>query len=199
MIPDIDVFAQELTEVVYPSRTYKINFREDFAQVNKFALTGDKALTIASDTPLTGFTIGEDGVVHLTYNAKLSGSELTADEKGILSLSMSVDLTNADRISGYIDGLEAVIQAIYLILSTERYRFIIYSWDYGIELLDLFGKQMPYVTAILPGRIRDALIQDDRITDVADFEFETHGNKLHTTFNVITDLGVISTALEVVV
>ena len=104
-----------------------------------------------------------------------------------------------DRISGYVDDLESVKQAIYLILGTERYQFPIYSWDYGVELIDLFGKPMPYVMSELPRRIKDALIQDNRIEDVVDFEFEINGNKLHTTFTVVTNLGNIETELEVTV
>ena len=106
---------------------------------------------------------------------------------------------NADRINGNTDGVEAVIQAIYLILSTERYQHIIYSWDYGVELLDLYGKPMPYVLAEIPRRIKEALVQDNRITDVVDFEFEKNGNRLHTTFTVVSNVGNIPTSLEVIV
>ena len=102
-----------------------------------------------------------------------------------------------DRINGYVDDLESIKQAIYLILSTERYQHILYSWDYGVELVDLIGKPMPYVMSELPRRIKDALIQDNRISDVTDFEFERNGKKLHTTFTVITNVGNISTDLEV--
>lgn len=104
-----------------------------------------------------------------------------------------------DRISGYTDNLEAIKQAIYLILSTERYAYIIYSWDYGVELVDLFGKPMTYVMSEIPRRITEALTQDDRIKNVVDFEFERHGNKLHTTFTVVTTAGNIPTELEVAV
>ena len=107
------------------------------------------------------------------------------------------DYERQDRIKGYTDNLEAIKQAIYLILSTERYAFIIYSWDYGVELVDLFGKPMTYVMAELPRRITEALTQDDRIKDVVDFEFERHGKKLHTTFTVVTTAGNIPTDLEV--
>ena len=110
------------------------------------------------------------------------------------------DSTKAvDRISGYVDDLESVKQAIYLILGTERYQFPIYSWDYGVELVDLFGKPTPYVMSELPRRVKDALIQDDRIEDVINFSFETNGNKLHTTFTVVTNIGNVETELEVTV
>lgn len=102
-----------------------------------------------------------------------------------------------DRISGYTDDLEAIKQAIYLILSTERYQYIIYSWDYGVELFDLIGKPMPYVMSEIPRRIKEALTQDNRITDVVDFEFTKSGRKLLTTFKVVTNIGNISSTLEV--
>ena len=35
---------------------------------------------------------------------------------------------NTNRISGYIDDKDAIVQAIYLILSTESYESLIYSW-----------------------------------------------------------------------
>lgn len=102
-----------------------------------------------------------------------------------------------DRIDGYVEDIEAVKQAIYLILSTERYEFNIYSWDYGIELIDLYGKPMPYVMSEIERRVKEALTQDDRINDVVDFEFEPMGKQLHTTFTVVTNVGNISTELEV--
>lgn len=106
-------------------------------------------------------------------------------------------LFDNDRISGYADDMDAVKQAIYLILSSERYQHIIYSWDYGVELLDLIGAPMPYVISELPRRIKEALLQDNRISDVIDFEFEQQGKRLHTTFTVVSNVGTIPTELEV--
>ena len=108
-----------------------------------------------------------------------------------------VEFGEIDRINGYVDDLESVKQAIYLILSTERYAYIIYSWDYGVELVDLIGKPIPYCMSEIPRRITEALQVDNRIEDVIDFEFEHKGTKLHTTFTVVTNLGNIETGLEV--
>ena len=102
-----------------------------------------------------------------------------------------------NRIDSFVDELPAIEQAIYMILGTERYKFPIYSWDYGVELVDLYGQPMPYVIAELPRRIKEALLTDNRITDVVDFEFEHNGKKLRTKFTVITVQGNISTDLEV--
>ena len=82
-----------------------------------------------------------------------------------------------DVINGYCDGLEAMKQVIYKILNTERYQYIIYSWNYGVELQDLFGEPISYVCPELERRITEALIQDNRINDVSDFEFDLSERK----------------------
>lgn len=89
----------------------------------------------------------------------------------LFSKTYNIDLAR-NRMIGYIDELEAIRQAIYLILNIERYEHIIYSWNYGIELADLFGKPVPFILSELKNRITEALIQDDRIIEVDDFKFD---------------------------
>ena len=75
-------------------------------------------------------------------------------------------------VRGYTDNQEAMKQAIYKILNTERYQYVMYSWNYGIELLDLFGEPVSYVCPELERRITEALTWDDRINSVDNFEFK---------------------------
>ena len=63
-------------------------------------------------------------------------------------------------------------QAIYKILNTERYDYIIYSWNYGIQLSDLYGEPVTYVCPELERRIIDALSVDDRILSCEGFDFD---------------------------
>lgn len=80
-------------------------------------------------------------------------------------------LVEDEHVQGALaDKLSAVQQAAYKILNTERYKHVIYSWNYGVELAELFGKPIPYVLSELPRRIREGLMQDDRIEDVTDFD-----------------------------
>jgi len=94
-------------------------------------------------------------------------------------------------ITGNTDELEAMKQAIYLILNIERYENLIYSWNYGIELQDLFGKELNYVLPELKRRITEALLQDSRITNVTNFNFERSGKKVHVTFTAVTIFGEV--------
>lgn len=96
-----------------------------------------------------------------------------------------------EKILGNIDELDAIAQACYKILNTERYQYVIYSWNYGIELQDLFGKPIPYVYSELPRRIKEALTQDDRINSVEDFELSYDKGNVLAKFTVKTNLGNI--------
>lgn len=86
-------------------------------------------------------------------------------------------------VNGYVDEQEAYAQAVYKILNTERYKYLIYSDDYGIELEYLFGKPIPYVIPELERVITEAIMQDDRTESVSDFEFTVpKKNTVHVQF-----------------
>lgn len=95
-------------------------------------------------------------------------------------------------ITGTIDQIQAVEQAVFLILTTERYQWLIFSWNYGVELQNLIGKDPEYCIPEIERRIREALLQDDRITAVENFEFELNKRKVLTTFTVISIFGNIN-------
>jgi len=98
--------------------------------------------------------------------------------------TFGINKSDGKRMAGMIDGLKALEQHIYLTLSVEADQFIIYPYTYGIRTLDLFGKPYHYVMAVIPERITEALLSDDRINDVSDFEFEIKGNRLTVRFIV---------------
>lgn len=106
-------------------------------------------------------------------------------------LTYRADFENTNRfLPGKVDHLEAVRQAVFKILLTERYQYPIYDWNYGIELAELFGKPKNYVRPELERRIREALLADDRITAVDGFSFEDGGkNSVIVTFTAHTIYG----------
>lgn len=104
---------------------------------------------------------------------------------------------NTNRISGYIDDKDAIIQAIYLILQTERYESMIYNWYYGVEFDGLIGKNKDYVTSELQRVIREALTEDDRITEVSDFDITYTNDSALIVFLVQTNIGDITIEWEV--
>lgn len=97
--------------------------------------------------------------------------------------------TEKGRIVGFTDGVDAIKQAIYCILSTERYQYEAYDSNYGVELNDLIGQPMDYVVAEIQRRITEALTYDSRIETVEDFEFLIEKQKLTVSFVVYTIYG----------
>ncbi len=113
------------------------------------------------------------------------------------SLTYKMDLEN-DSVRGAIDGQEAVKQAIFRILNTERYEYIIYPWYYGIETIDLYGEPATYVCPELERRITEALLTDTRISSVTDFEFDFDAQGVvHALFTVNTIYGAIKSEKRV--
>lgn len=76
------------------------------------------------------------------------------------------------RIRGFIDELDAVAQSALMAVQAERYRHIIFSWQYGSELYTLPGKDPEYIFSEAKRMIAEALSTDTRITGVRDFSFQ---------------------------
>lgn len=123
--------------------------------------------------------------------------DLFEDIEEIEEPSKNYKITDSNRIVGFVDGLEAIKQAVFLILNIERYEYPIYSWDFGVELKDLIGQDVDYVMAEAKRRITEALLQDDRIEEVDDFEFEVNKSKVQITFTVYTNYGSFEQEVEV--
>lgn len=101
------------------------------------------------------------------------------------------DFIYQDGTPKVVKGIEALKVWIEKAIRTARYRFPIYSWDYGCELEDIIGHDLPraVLESEIPRIIRETLIIDNRIDDVRDFGIERGGDWLKVTFTVITTLG----------
>ncbi len=120
--------------------------------------------------------------------------EFTLEEEPSYTYKLDID---KGRIRGMTDEADAMLQAIYLILSVERYQYPIYSYNYGVELADLIGQPKDYVMSEAKRRITEALTQDDRIESVDEWAFETTKNSVIVTFVVHTIFGDVETTKEV--
>ncbi len=103
------------------------------------------------------------------------------------------------RIAGKIDGLEAVKQAVFKILQTERYAYMAYSFDYGVELRSLMGQSPAYAQSELRRRIAEALLQDARIQNVRDFQFEQTEDSMTVRFTVESSAGTFDQEVNAIV
>lgn len=134
----------------------------------------------------------------ITPNSDLNIEEFDEIENTELtSRTYRFDFENK-RIEGFIDGKEAILQAVIKILKTERYSNVIYDDSYGVELDNLIGKEFDYVISQLERTIRESLLEDDRISDVVDFNWKKLDNvSLQVSLTVITDEGELRIEEEV--
>ncbi|MUT67823.1 DUF2634 domain-containing protein [Paenibacillus sp. NEAU-GSW1] len=101
------------------------------------------------------------------------------------------------RIAGTVDGLEAMRQAVFKMMQTVRYEHFVYSSDYGFEPVSLAGVDIGFVKSELKRRIQEALLQDERITGVNEFELTADGDAILAKFAVQTIFGDFQSSLEV--
>lgn len=116
--------------------------------------------------------------------------EIEIEEIGIPNDTYKIN-NELKRISGLTTDLEAVRQSVEITLNVERYTHIIYSWQYGLQISDLYGQPISFILPELKRRIIDALSTDERIESVTNFEFEVQKRKVHCKFDVITIYGGI--------
>ncbi|MBP1737543.1 MAG: hypothetical protein H6Q60_1424 [Oscillospiraceae bacterium] len=106
------------------------------------------------------------------------------------SKTWKIDFEN-NQITGTTDGLDALRQAIFLCLNSERYEHVIYSRDYGAELKNLVGKSIDLVRQRLQSNIQEALHADDRITSMGQFTFSQNADSLTVAFTVTSSDGSV--------
>jgi len=102
-----------------------------------------------------------------------------------------------DQIAGQNESLEAMRQAVEIILTTRRFNYQIYTSNFGVELDDLIGEDPDYIESTLPERIRDAFSVDDRILMEKNYNFTVQGDNMLVTFEVVTVFGTFGTGVQI--
>lgn len=103
------------------------------------------------------------------------------------------------RVNGWIDDLEAMRQAVEKILLTERFEWVIYSDNYGVEIQDLIGDDFDLIQSEIERVVSEALLADERIESVDNFDLQqTDRSSLLFSFTVLTVFGEINMEQEVV-
>ena len=118
--------------------------------------------------------------------SSLSNQSFAGAEQPSLTWRLDVE---RGKVSGMIDNLEAVKQAVLAILNTERFQYLIYSPNYGFESRGMLGKSRLVVQSEFKRRITEALMQDDRVSEVTDFAIAFEGDTAVAAFTVISEYG----------
>ena len=102
------------------------------------------------------------------------------------------------RIIGTTDGQPAIEQAILKNFDTERFAYVIYSKNYGIELEKYIGKDYNFIRSDLQRAIEECLLVDARIYSINNLQFTQEGlDYMSITMDIETEQGVLTTTLEV--
>ncbi len=103
------------------------------------------------------------------------------------------------RIEKIGGGMEAMEQSIDIILSVERYRYQIFTSNFGNELYKLIGKPREYVISMTKRRIHEAFSMDKRIisTDNFTFDEDKNGTIIKCAFDVKTVFGTTRKEVEI--
>lgn len=94
-----------------------------------------------------------------------------------------------------VEGKEAIRIWIWKILQTPRYRYLIYSWDYGHELEQLFGRS--YSQAIIQSEaerlIKEAIwpTLNGYVTDIQNLTVNVNRDMLKISFTAVTPYGEV--------
>lgn len=106
-----------------------------------------------------------------------------------------------NRIQGYVNDIDSLKQTVFFILSTERFRHITVSDNVGVELENLYGEDINLIEIKLKETIESALLADDRIVEIREFNlYRVERNTYRVELVIIDNLGsLIDIESEVVV
>lgn len=104
-----------------------------------------------------------------------------------------IDFKTGQLTGGIVEGKEALKVWIWLALQTPRYRYYIYTWDYGNEFEDLIGQGYTdeYIEVEAQRMTEDCLLVNEHIQGITEFHADRTCGTLTITFTANTIYGDI--------
>lgn len=104
------------------------------------------------------------------------------------------------RLTGRIvTGVDALCVWAYLALKAKRYRWVIYSWQYGEEYTNLIGYSFDedYLYSEVKRYIEECLFVNEHITGIEDLTVNQVNEMLYIRFRMVTDVGSKEVSMNV--
>lgn len=136
----------------------------------------------------------------------MSQSLIPQSDRSLLEMDMKNNIMpsktfyidfESKKILGMIEDKKAIEQSILLALSTSRFKYLIFSWNYGEEINKLVGKPKDLARAELPRLLNECLLVDDRISAIEDLIITEVEEGLYVSFTAVTVHGDIPIEREV--
>lgn len=104
-----------------------------------------------------------------------------------------VDFATGQLTGRTVEGREAVKVWIWNVMHTERYRYAVYSWMYGVEYEQYIGETVTseYLQTDCRTETEEALLVSPYISGLDNFVAETDGTKIRIAFTALTQFGRI--------
>ena len=100
------------------------------------------------------------------------------------------------RVRGRGDGWEAIRQAVEIIVNVERFKWQIYTPNFGTDYGGLLGTDPGYAASELRRRLEDAFLPDNRILGIKDYAYTFRDVSLTVTFTALTVVGDVPGSME---
>ena len=102
-----------------------------------------------------------------------------------------IDFETGQLTGEIVEGIEAVKVWIWCCVKTPRFRYAIYSWQYGTEFEQYIGQVLTdeYLNADVLTELEDALFINPYISAIENFSVTRNDDLLHITCTVITQFG----------
>ena len=94
-----------------------------------------------------------------------------------------------NRLRGRGDNYEAVRQAVEVIVNVERFKWQIYTPNFGTDYDGMLGTEPGYTASELRRRLEDAFLPDNRILGIKDYVYSFQDVSLSVSFTVRTVFG----------
>ena len=102
-----------------------------------------------------------------------------------------IDVTTVQLCCVIVECIVAIMVRIWNCLHTQRFRYPLYSWDYGADLEQYIGQTVTeeFLNADCEDEIREALQVNPYITGIEDFQATFENGRLSLSFTAVTKFG----------
>lgn len=135
------------------------------------------------------------------FNESVDRVEEETTEDVYREIQWDYDLSKPLILNGnfvIVEGLEAVKTWCWKALHTDRYKHLIYTWEYGLDMEQFMGEAFNSLTKVeIIREITEGLMQNEYVTNVDDFNISKEKKKVFVEFNINTKFGGIEDRKEV--
>ena len=126
-------------------------------------------------------------------------AQVTPEVKASSIREYELDFKTGRLTGRIVEGVDALCVWAYLALKAKRYRWVIYSWQYGEEYTNLIGYSFDedYLYSEVKRYIEECLFINEHITGIEDLTVNQVNEMLYIRFRMITDVGSKEVSMDV--